>query len=75
MAHVVRISDDSYKAAQKAAKLEHRTIQGQLDFWLLVGRTALENPDLPIEMIVNLLQTDIHDTSDCTPYVPFQSHD
>ncbi len=31
------------------AKEEHRTVSEQIEFWALVGRTALDNPDLSID--------------------------
>lgn len=43
----VRLDQDLIDAARKAAKAEHRTVQGQVEFWALVGRAALDNPDLP----------------------------
>ena len=34
------------QAAQ--AQTEHRTIVGQIQYWAMVGRAALDNPDLPV---------------------------
>lgn len=65
----IRISEHEYQAAKRAAKAEHRSIQGQAEFWLRLGRCASENPDLPIEMIKELLATDWEDTSDATPFM------
>lgn len=64
----IRISDQEYERAKKVARLEHGSIQGQLEFWAKIGRCALENPDLPIEMIKELLLTDWKDGSDVTPF-------
>ena len=68
MSCAIRISDEEYQAAKKAAKVEHRSIQGQFEFWAKIGRCALENPDLPIEMIKELLGTDWKDSSNATPF-------
>ena len=47
----VRIDENLVNAARAAAKAEFRTLQGQLEFWALVGRAALDNPDLPASFI------------------------
>jgi len=51
----IRIKDDIYLAAQRVAGAEHRSIPQQIEFWALVGKTALENPELPIEFVRELL--------------------
>jgi hypothetical protein len=68
MSAPIRISDAEYEAAKKAAKMEHRSIQGQVEFWAKIGRCALNNPDLPIEMIKELLLIDLNDQSDTTSF-------
>jgi len=68
MSASIRISDEEYEAAKKAARMEHRSIQGQVEFWAKIGRCALDNPDLPVEMIKELLAMDLHDKSDTTPF-------
>jgi hypothetical protein len=64
----IRISNEEYQAAKKAAKSEHRSIQGQVEFWAKIGRCALENPDLPIEMVKELLSTDWNDRTGAIPF-------
>ena len=51
----VRIEPDLYKRAKKEAALEHRTIAGQIEFWAQVGRTCIDNPDLPVNFVVDSL--------------------
>lgn len=68
MSTPIRISEREYEIAKKVAQLEHRTIQGQVEYWAKVGRCALDNPDLPINMIKELLLTDWNDRSDATPF-------
>jgi hypothetical protein len=51
----IRIGDDIYLAAQHVALAERRSIPQQIEFWALVGKTALENPDLPVEFVRELL--------------------
>ena len=51
----IRINDDIYLAAQRVAGAECRSIPQQIEFWALVGKTALENPDLPTDFVRDLL--------------------
>ena len=51
----VRIEPDLYKRAKKEAALEHRTIAGQIEFWAKVGRACIDNPDLPVNFIIDSL--------------------
>jgi hypothetical protein len=66
----VQIDDVLYNQAKIYAKAEHRTISGQICFWALVGRTALDNPDLPIDFVRDLLIADAEDLSLATPFIP-----
>ena len=65
----VRIDDTLYDQARSQAKAERRTIAGQIEFWALVGRTALDNPDLPIDFIRDLLIARAEGPSLATPFV------
>ncbi len=51
----VRINDALYEAAKQRAKAEFRSIPNQLEYWAMVGRAALDNPDLPVEFIRDVL--------------------
>jgi hypothetical protein len=66
----VRIDDTLYKQARATAHAERRTIAGQIEFWALVGRTALDNPDLPIDFIRDLLVARGEGLTLSTPFVP-----
>ena len=55
MGRPVRIDDALYDQARAQANSERRTIAGQIEFWALIGRTALDNPDLPIDFVRDLL--------------------
>lgn len=66
----VRIDDDLYNLARAQAQAEHRTIAGQIEFWALVGRTALDNPDLPIDFVRDLLVARAEGQTLVTPFVP-----
>jgi hypothetical protein len=51
----VRIDDTLYAQARAQAQAERRTIAGQIEFWAMVGKAALDNPDLPIDFVRELL--------------------
>jgi len=66
----VRIDNLLYEQAKKEAKAEHRTIAGQIEFWALIGKAALDNPDLPIDFVRDLMVAKAEGRSLATPYVP-----
>ncbi|GAO36666.1 hypothetical protein SCT_2076 [Sulfuricella sp. T08] len=68
----VRIDEALYEHARDVAKAEHRTIAGQIEFWATVGRTALDNPDLPTDFIVELLRAKHESRENLTRFVPGQ---
>lgn len=51
----IRIDDRLYEAARVRAKAEMRSIPQQIAFWAMVGRAALDNPDLPVEFVRDTL--------------------
>ena len=51
----MRIEPDLYKRAKKEAAIEHRTIAGQIEFWAQVGRACIDNPDLPVNFVIDSL--------------------
>jgi len=55
MAQSVRINDELVEAARSVAKVEHRSLAGQMEYWATIGRAAEENPDLPFSMIREIL--------------------
>ena len=56
--------------ARAQAHAERRTIAGQIEFWALIGRTALDNPDLPIDFVRDLLIARAEGPTLATPFVP-----
>jgi hypothetical protein len=66
----VRIDDTLYEQARAEAKAERRTIAGQIEFWAMVGRAALDNPDLPVTFIAESLISIAEPREYATPFVP-----
>jgi hypothetical protein len=48
---------------------EHRTIAGQVEYWAKIGRTALDNPDLPVSFIAESLASMAEPREEATPFV------
>jgi len=59
----IRIDEVIYNEARKTARAECRSIPGQIEFWAMIGKCALDNPDLPIEFIKDLLISKHQDRS------------
>ena len=55
MSMPVRIEPALYNRAKKEAAVEHRTIAGQIEFWAQVGRACIDNPDLPVNFVIDSL--------------------
>jgi hypothetical protein len=65
----VRIDDQLYKLARSEADIERRTIAGQIEYWALLGRAALDNPDLPVSFIAQSLASMAEPRDQATPFV------
>jgi hypothetical protein len=70
MMTAIQVNDALYNEAKMSAKAEHRTISEQIEFWALIGRTALDNPDLPIDFVRDLLIAKAENLSLATPFIP-----
>lgn len=70
MSMPVRIDDTLYEMARAQAHAERRTIAGQIEFWALIGKTSLDNPDLPVDFVRELLIARAEGPALATPFVP-----
>ena len=68
----IRISKELVDQAREVADAEYRTVQGQIEFWIRVGRAALDNPDLPAEFIAETLLSLNSPRSDAEVFKPGQ---
>lgn len=64
----IRINENIYNEAKYIAKAEHRSIPNQIEFWAMIGKCALDNPELPIEFIKALLISKATDRSLAEPF-------
>ncbi len=69
----VRINEQLYGKAKAHAHAERRTITGQIEFWAMVGKTALDNPDLPINFVKDLQVARAEGASLAIPFIPQRS--
>ena len=70
MSQSIRIDEALHEMAKNHAKAERRTIAGQIEFWALVGKAALDNPDLPIDFVRDLLLAKAQSDAELTPFEP-----
>jgi hypothetical protein len=70
MGMLVRIDHHLYEQAKVHAQAERRTIAGQVEFWAMIGKNALDNPDLPIDFVRDLLVAKAEGRTLATPFVP-----
>ena len=70
MSMPVRIDDSLYEMARAQANAERRTIAGQIEFWAMVGKAALDNPDLPVDFVRELLIARAEGPALATPFTP-----
>lgn len=66
----VRIDDTLYEMARAQAHAERRTISGQIEFWAMIGKASLDNPDLPVDFVRELLIARAEGPTLATPFVP-----
>ena len=69
MGKLVRIDHHLYEQAKVHAQAERRTIAGQVEFWAMIGKNALDNPDLPIDFVRDLLVAKAEGRTLATPFV------
>ncbi len=68
MGVAIRINETIYNEAKKTARAECRSIPNQIEFWAMIGKCALDNPDLPIEFVKDLLLAKYQDKSLAEPF-------
>jgi hypothetical protein len=55
MATAVRISKELVDEARKFSRIDHRSLTGQIEHWAKIGKCAEENPNLPYNLIKEIL--------------------
>ena len=55
MSTAIRISDQMVKNARVISTVENRSLTGQIEYWVKIGKCAEENPDLTFNLIKEML--------------------
>ena len=66
----IQINQNLYEHAKQDAVIEHRTIEGQIEYWAEIGRAAIDNPDLPIGFIAESLASMRESRENALPFIP-----
>ena len=66
----IQINQNLYEHAKQDAVIEHRTIEGQIEYWAEIGRAAIDNPDLPIGFIAESLASMREPRENALPFIP-----
>ena len=56
MSNAVKISGNLLNSARIYAKVQHRSVAKQIEYWAEIGKIAEDNPDLPLSFIQDILQ-------------------
>lgn len=51
----IKLSDLLIEDAKPYAQAMHRSVPKQIEYWARLGKVAEENPDLPINMLQDML--------------------
>lgn len=54
----VKLSESLVDQAKRHARIQHRSVPKQIEYWSRIGKIAEENPDLPFAMIRDILIAD-----------------
>ena len=55
MSTAIKISDKIANEARISAKVAHRSMAGQVEYWASIGKIAEDNPDLSFSVINDIL--------------------
>jgi hypothetical protein len=55
MSTAINVSEQLIEEAKPFAQAMHRSVAEQIEYWARLGRVAEENPDLPINILQDML--------------------
>ncbi|WP_353201463.1 hypothetical protein [Polynucleobacter sp.] len=55
MSIAIKLSDRLVEDAKPYAQAMHRSVPRQIEYWARLGKVAEENPDLPVQMLQDML--------------------
>ncbi len=57
MARAIKLSETLISDAAVSGKAQHRSTPRQIEYWANIGKIADENPDMPLGMVKDILQS------------------
>jgi hypothetical protein len=64
MAITVKLSDNLVKDAKRIAKVEHRSVPSQIEFYFRIALIAEQNPDLSFKLIREIMKAQAEDATE-----------
>jgi hypothetical protein len=64
MAITVKLSDTLVKDAKRIAKVEHRSVPSQIEFYFRIALIAEQNPDLSFKLIREIMKAQAEDATE-----------
>jgi predicted transcriptional regulator len=64
MAITVKLSDNLVKDAKRIAKVEHRSVPSQIEFYFRMALIAEQNPDLSFKLIREIMKAQAEDATE-----------
>ncbi|MBF0283681.1 MAG: hypothetical protein HQL51_04390 [Magnetococcales bacterium] len=68
MTVMVELSEEWVEEAKRSGRAASRTLSKQIEHWMRMGKIAEENPDLPLAMIQDILQSRSEDKAGLEEY-------
>jgi hypothetical protein len=59
----VKLSEALVEEARRTAKVDHRSLPRQIEFYYHVGRIAAENPELSFKLIREIMKSDAEEST------------
>lgn len=57
MSNVIYLPDELIDLAQNCGLKSSRSASEQIEYWVRIGKAAEENPDIPTDFLIDILQS------------------
>jgi hypothetical protein len=64
----IRISPELLRIAELAAAEGQRTVSEQIQYWAKIGKACIDNPDLPVNFVIDSLTSLRHSEIGKSPF-------
>jgi hypothetical protein len=55
MGVTLKLSDELIEDAKPHAAAEHRSVPKQIEYWARIGKSVIENPEMPLRLIQDII--------------------